>query len=99
MTLDDVTQILTILDAGSKRGVGLLTLSRQSGVPANTLRAWLPRHKSFVVKVPASGAYTINRFGKYKGNIVLMIDAYRDSLETKRQQEKSTSVSSFPFFF
>jgi len=84
LKIDELSQILTTLEAHAPKGVGVFTLAKATKITAFTLRKYLTKYSDYFVKLPEEQSYQINRFGQFKGSIEDMVQHYEKELADKK---------------
>lgn len=92
MEIEEARVIFNSISRCDKQGIGVITLSNETGIPQSTLRKYLLNHIAFFAKVGNSAKYTINRFSKYKGSVESML------IDLEKENKDSAWDSALPAF-
>ncbi|NRA85697.1 MAG: hypothetical protein HRU22_18550 [Gammaproteobacteria bacterium] len=73
MNSNQLQLILNSINLASPKGVGIFALSKETAIDNQTLRNFLKNNPDYFVKLPKQSSYQLNRFGKFKGSVGLML--------------------------
>ncbi len=83
MQQKELSKILRVLQSQGVKGVGILSLSQRTGIPAKTLRLYLPKYSEYFQQNPHDLSFQINRNSKFKGDVEAMLANHQKSTAAK----------------
>ena len=91
LPISDASLIFSVLKQYGRSGCGVISLARDTGIDAHSLRGYLTKNPDYFSKVGTSRKYTLNRFGTFKGCEKKMLHNLEKRHKTRiRQQSMST---------
>ena len=94
----ELNKVLKVLEASGNKGMSLHALARESSIDIDVIRQNVMLVKDYIVQLPESKAFAINRYGEFKGSTSRMMDHYQNKLKTKRIT-KTMLILLFVFLF
>ncbi len=85
MNSENAKRIFKAITQHGRKGIGIISLSIETGIPQSQLREYLSKHTDFFTIIRDKRRYTINRFGKYKGSedkMLVALEEYNQSNTT-----------------
>ena len=76
----DARKVLEALEASGKEGIGVITLSLETGYSQSELRSFFKKHKQYCVPLNGETKYKLSQFTETRGSVDKMIK------EIERQQ-------------
>lgn len=75
MEIAQVEIILSLVKKSGRKGCGVITLSKDSGISQSKIRKFVGKRDDFFLTV--NGRIQLNRFGVHKGSADNMLNSYR----------------------
>jgi hypothetical protein len=69
----DAQKVLEALESSGKKGVGLITLSLQTGYSQMELRSFLKKHKQYCLPLNGATKYKLSQFTETMGSVDKMV--------------------------